>query len=62
MTDAAPYLYAVDIAKDLGVCRATACALIKRIPGAQMLYRYERRRGERWRIARAHYDAWRSCA
>lgn len=60
---AATYLHPPDIAADLGVTRQHAARLIKRIPGAEMLYRFEGRQGERWRVAREAYDAWRAgCA
>jgi DNA-binding MarR family transcriptional regulator len=53
------WLYAKDIADDLGVSRPTACKLIKRIPGAELLYAYEGRVGERWRVSREVYAEWR---
>jgi DNA-binding MarR family transcriptional regulator len=57
------WLYPRDIAEELCVSRQHATRLIKRIPGAELLYKFEGRRGERWRVARAAYDAWRAgCA
>lgn len=49
-----------DIAAHLGVSRPTACALIKRIPGAELLYAYENRQGEVWRVRREDYERWRA--
>lgn len=60
MSDAVEWLYARDLMADLDVCRSTACALLRRIPGAQIMYRFETRKGERWRVTRAAYDAWRA--
>lgn len=54
------YLRPRDIAEDLGITRQSAARLIKRIPGAELLYRYEGREGERWRVSRESYDAWRA--
>lgn len=54
------WLYARDIAAALGVSRPTACAMIRRIPGAEMLYRYENRKGERWRVSAEDFGKWRS--
>lgn len=59
MSEAIEWLYARDVAADLGVSRTTACDLLRRIPGAELLYRYEGRKGERWRVPRAAYDTWR---
>jgi DNA-binding MarR family transcriptional regulator len=47
-----------DIAEDLGVTTQHATRLIKRIPGAELLYRHGG--GERWRVSREAYDAWRN--
>jgi hypothetical protein len=49
-----------DIAADLGVSEQYARRLIRRIPGAELLYRFEARRGERWRVSRADYERWRA--
>lgn len=56
----AEWLYARDVAEDLGVSRPTAQKLLKGIPGAELLYRYENRAGERWRVSRDEYDRWRA--
>lgn len=54
------WLYAKDVAEDLDVSRPTACARLKRIPGAQIISRFEGRKGERWRVSRTAYEAWRA--
>lgn len=54
------WLYAKDVAADLDVSRTTACSRLKRIPGAELVYRFVTRKGERWRVSRAAYDAWRA--
>lgn len=54
------WLRARDLAADLGVSRPTAAALLRRIPGAEMLYRYENRKGEVWRVRRDDYERWRA--
>lgn len=53
------WLYPRDIAAFLGVSRPTATKILRSIPGAQMLYQYERRNGERWRVSVDAYRAWR---
>lgn len=52
------WLHPADIGADLDITRQQATRLIKRIPGAELLYRYEGRKGERWRVSREAYDAW----
>lgn len=59
MSDAIEWLYARDVAADLDLTVRQAQRLIKRIPGAKLLYRHERGRGERWHVSRAAYNAWR---
>lgn len=54
------WLYARDIEFALCVSRQTACRLIKRIPGAERLYRFEGRVGERWRVSVQAYARWRA--
>lgn len=54
------WLYPRDIADDMGVSMPTARALIRRIPGAECMYAYERRRGERWHVLKSAYDSWRA--
>jgi hypothetical protein len=49
-----------DVAADLGISRPTAASLIRRIPGAERLYAYEKRKGEVWRVRRDDYDRWRA--
>lgn len=56
----AAWLYASDLAAELDITRQYAARLIKRIPGAEMLYRYDGRRGERWRVSRAAFAVWRA--
>jgi flavin-dependent dehydrogenase len=56
VSDATEWLYVGDVAAEFDLSRRQAQRAIKRIPGAQMLYRDER--GERWRVSRAALDAW----
>lgn len=60
MSEAIEWLYARDVAADLDLTVRQAQRWLKRIPGAELLYQFEGARGERWRITRAAYDAWRA--
>jgi hypothetical protein len=51
------FLAPPQLAKVLGISRQYAARLIKRIPGAEMLYAHDR--GQRWRISCDAFDAWR---
>lgn len=53
------WLYPRQIASFLGVSRQTATKLIRRIPGAVLMYPYENRPGERWRVSLEDYRKWR---
>lgn len=52
------WLYARDLADELDVTHQHANRLIRSIPGAALLYAYEGRKGERWRVSRADFVAW----
>lgn len=59
MSEAIEWLYARDVAADLDLTVQRARHWIRRIPGAELLYQNEGG-GERWRVSRAAYDAWRA--
>lgn len=52
------WLYTRHLVKEFDLTPRQAQRVIKRIPGAQLLYRFDSGRGERWRISRPALDAW----
>lgn len=59
MTAPTRWLRPGDIAAELEVTTQTARKIIRRVPGAEMLYRTDRG-SERWRVTEANWRAWRA--
>jgi len=51
-----------EVAELLEVTRQTAIKLVRQgtVPGGELCYAYERRKGERWHVLRATFEAWRA--
>jgi hypothetical protein len=56
-----PWLSVAEVARDLAMTPTHALRLIRRgsIPGGEMMYRFEGRKGERWHVDRELFDRWR---